>query len=475
LGDSAAYLYGALDSGRLPDDRSFTYSLLIRGLVRPFESLHALLAWQTVAGIAVAGLVWHLVVRRLGARPIWATLAACVLAIEPAQLYYERMVLAEAFGLLAFVLFVAASAAYVASGRAWWLPLSALLGLTAASLRLNYLPVILVISVLCPMLRLLDARRPTVRLVVLHTTIALVSTLALHGAFQLWVSWIFKSPPGYIARAGFMQLGLVMPLVKPEHLPEVGLPHDFAAQLRYPIDDPNARMRHMWAPGGFIRELRERQIAVEPVARPLVRLALRDNPLGIVWLGVHTVGDYFRPEGIAHALDNDLGRRVIPSEILWTLRELWDYDATGLWTRTTPISWYFEHGTWWLVACLFVLGPLALVNLYQAWFTPHRAQAVLAALIAVGLVLAHVLFVPVAFYRYLHPLPVFVLLNAAVFATRHPGSSFVTQCFDGIERRGLGGRVNAEDQAHRDRDRERQGERQRCDDSGPAGEARDRA
>jgi hypothetical protein len=418
LGDSAAYLFGALDSGRLPDDRSFTYSLLIRGLVRPFDSLWALVWWQTAAGVGTALLSWHLMVHRLGVPRRLATVGACLLAIEPAQLYYERMVLAESFGLFAFALFVAAVAAYVASGRWWWLPAAAVAGLAAATLRLNYVPVVLIISVCAPLLRLIAVPPGSWRRTVVHAAIAVTSVVITHGVFQQWVALIFDAPPGYIARSGFMQLGLVMPLVKPDHLERVGLPRDFGDQLRFPIEDPDARMPHQWAIGGFVRTLRQRGVAIEDIARPLARMALADDPLGLVRMGVHTVGNYFRDEGIRHALDNDLGRRVIPHEILWTLREIWHYDATGLWARTTAISWYFEKGTWPLVLWLLVLAPLGVINAAMLWRTPERAQAVLVAVIAVGLVLAHVLFVPVAFYRYLHPLPFFVLVNALPIVAR---------------------------------------------------------
>ena len=459
-----AYLFGAMDSGRLPDDRSFTYSFLIRGLVRPFESLPVLVVWQTLAGIVIALIAWHILVHRLAVPRTLATVGVCLLAIEPAQLYYERMVLAETFGLLAFALFFAAAAAYVASGRVWWLPLAALLGLAAASFRLNYLPVVIVMSVVTPVLRLGGASRVSWRQAALHTTIAVASVAVMHTSFQQWVAWIFKSPPGYIARAGFMQLGLVLPLVTSEHLERVGLPPDFATQLQYPIDDPDARMRHMWAPGGFVRELRARNIPIEPVARPLVQLALRGDPFGLLRIGVSTIADYFSAEGIAHALENDLGRRPIPDEILWTLREVWRYDASGLWTRQTLVSWYFERGTWSLVAWLFLLVPLALLNVRRRWQTPGRAQAMVAALFAVGLVLAHILFVPVAFYRYLHPLPFFVLINALPLVARStralaeqrgplscPGlhDSLIAQRFDWIERCGFGRRVDAEHQSDR--------------------------
>jgi hypothetical protein len=218
-----------------------------------------------------------------------------------------------------------------------------------------------------------------------------------------------------------MQLGLVAPLIRPEHFERVGLPHNFAEELEHPLADPDARMRHMWAPGGLIRELRDRQLELEPIARELSRLALRDDPLGLVRMGVGTVGNYFTAEGIEHALDNDLGRRQIPADILWTLRERWNYEAAGLPTRVTIVSRYFEAGTWWLVACLFLLPVLSVWNVRAHWRTPARTQALLAGLIGVGLVLAHVLFVPVAFYRYLHPLPFFVLLNGLAVARRARG------------------------------------------------------
>jgi hypothetical protein len=417
LGDSAAYLYGATDSGRLPDDRSFTYSLLIRALATPFESLWALVWWQTAAGVAVGALAWHLLVHRLAVSRRLASIAVAVLVIEPAQLYYERMVLAETFGLLAFMLFCAGASAYVDSGRIGWLPLTIVLGLTAVSLRLNYLPVVLVISAGLPLIRLFSHPRPAWREVVTHVAIAALCVATTHLAFHQWVAYIFKSPPGYIARAGFMQLGLVMPLVTPEHLQQVGLPRDLEQQLRFPLDDPDLRMSHQWAPGGLVRTLRDRGIAIEPVARPLVRMALRDDPLGLVRMGVHTVGNYFRDETIGHALENDLGRRVIPYDVLWTLREIWNYDADGLWSRETPISRYFERATPVLVVCLLALGPLALACVILERRTAIRAQIIFFALLSIGLVMAHVLFVPVAFYRYLHPLPVFVVLNVTALAS----------------------------------------------------------
>jgi hypothetical protein len=423
LGDSAAFLYGAMDDGRLPDDRSFTYSFIIRTLVYRFEQLSLLAVWQSVAGVVIAMVLWFTLEARFAVSRPFAMAAACLIALEPSQLYYERMVLAETFGLLVFVMFFAASAAYLSRRAWWWLPIAATLGLLAATLRLNYLPVVLVISLALPLMHV-DRRRIAMRSLVTHAAVAVAAVAALHGGYRYLVGEIFGVPPGYLARAGFMQLGLVLPLVKPEHLARVGLPADLENDLQFPLAAPDARMGHLWAPGGLVRELRRRHLNVEAIARPLSRMAVADEPLGLVRLGLHTVGGYFREGDIQHALDNDLGRRRIPADILWSLREHWGYDASGLSTRVTLISWSFERATWWLVACLLLLVPLAALNVLVHWRTPLRLQALLAALFAVGLVAAHVLFVPVAFYRYLHPLPFFVLMNALPLALRWRGSRF---------------------------------------------------
>jgi hypothetical protein len=416
LGDSAAYLYGARDDGRLPDDRSFTYSFLIRALVRPFEQLSALVLWQSLAGVLVALILWRVLERHFALPRRWAITAACVLAIEPAQLFYERMVLAETFGVLAFVMFFAAGAAYLSSRRGWWLPVAAVLGLVAVTLRLNYLPVVLVICLALPLLPLLGLARAPLRSTCAHAVLAIVAVAAVHNGYRYWVAYLFETPPAYLGRAGFMQLGLLMPLVKPQHLARVGLPPDFESQLQFPIADPDARMRHLWSPGGFVPELRQRHLDVEHIARQLSRLAVADDPIGLVRLGWHTLGDYFREDQIASALDNDLGRLPIHSDFIWSLREHWHYHADDLAGKVTVVSRYFELGTWWLVACLLILMPVAVLNVGAHWNTDDRLQALLAGLFGVGLVLTHLLFVPVAFYRYMHPLPFFVFVNALPLA-----------------------------------------------------------
>jgi hypothetical protein len=412
MGDSASYLNAAVDNW-LPSDRSFVYPVLIKLLVVPFKSLWALLYWQTLAGIGTAVLLWTTLVHRLAVPHGLATMAACVLAIGPGQLFYERMVMAETLGLLAFAGFVAVCARYLVSGKARTLWVVAFLGLLAASFRLNYVPVVTVISLALPLLRGFDSGLPRDwRRLAAHTAVAFCAFLALHGTYQRLVGYFFGVPPGYIARVGFMRVGLVAPLIKPEHFVRVGLPADFAEHLAYDLSNPDTRPSQFWGMGGLVDAIAQRGLEIDRVGRELAAMAIADDPLGMLRLGLHTLGNYFRPPLARLRLETDLARVPdYPEKVVADVRTRWGYDVGGLPQRVTPMSRYFEIGSWGLVACLFLLAPLALVNAAVHWRDPRRTQILLCASIGVGLVMTHVLFSSIASYRYLHALPYFTLLN----------------------------------------------------------------
>lgn len=414
LGDSAAYLAGGLSDAQLPRDRSFVYSLLIRALVAPSASLPVLVLWQTLAGIGIALLLRTFLVRHLGVSRRLGAIGACALAIEPAQLFYERMVMAETFGLLAFAACVVAAGEYLRSGRRAWLPIISVLGLAAAALRLNYLPVILFISLVPPLLRALDgARRPSARVLLVDTMVAACCVAVVHTTYRHAVASIFHVPPAYLARAGFMQMALVAPLIQPEHFARVGLPADFGERLAYALDDPDARASHAWQPGGLADAIAAQPLDFERVARRLSRMAVLADPLGLARLGVHTIGNYFRPRKARWALEDDLGLREYPDALVRSLREDWGYTAVDPANRMTPIGRYFKWSASWLVACFCLIVPLAGVHVLMSWHSRTRPLAMLCALASVGLVVAHVLFTHIALYRYLQPLP-FVLMVSAL-------------------------------------------------------------
>ena len=98
------------------------------------------------------------------------------------------------------------------------------------------------------------------------------------------------------------------------------------------------------------------------------------------------------------------------------MRQHLRYDATGLHDFHNRASAWFSAGAAWLVFCLFGLAPLALLALWLGWNAPRRELRVLLALVSIGLVAGHLLFSHIVSDRYLHPLPWFVLANAALLA-----------------------------------------------------------
>src|SRR4051794_39291493 len=136
LWDSVTYLQGAL-GGALPRDRSFLYSFLIHGFAVPAHSLHALVIAQTIAGALTALLTYALLRSGLQRSQRVALTGALLVAIAPSQLFYEHMLMAEAFGGLLWLAWLALVVAYLKDGRAFWLPAVVLCGTLTIAFRLN--------------------------------------------------------------------------------------------------------------------------------------------------------------------------------------------------------------------------------------------------------------------------------------------------------------------------------------------------
>lgn len=422
FGDSGSYFHTAL-TGWIPQDRSFLYGWLIGATAVKVQSAFALVAVQTLFGVASALLLYAWLAFGLRVRTAWALGAAALFALEPAQLFYERMMMAEATGLLAFLLFFACLSLYVAGGRWRWMVLYAAFGVLAVAMRISLLAVVLVLSVLAPVVRALcvreaDRGRPLVAWLrfALHFAVALACTLYAHDAYKRWYGQLAQSEPGYTARAGVFRLGLVVPLVKPEHFRNTGIPPRVLQEVTIPLDDPANREMHVWMAGGLLDAMNRYVPDPEREAGKVSIRAARGDPLGLVRMGVATVADYFDPEVFDYRLKDDIGSRAVHPTMRDDLRRTLRYDATGLESADTPAKRWFGAGAPWLVACLLALAPLALAVLWLGRHAPRRELRVLLALASLGLVAGHVLFSHIVSFRYLHPLPWFVLANLAAGA-----------------------------------------------------------
>ncbi len=413
LGDSVTYLRGALD-GAIARDRSFVYSILIALTAVPAHSLLALVLAQAVAGTLAATIGYAIARAGLGLSAAASAVLAVLLALGPAELFYQRMVMAEAFGGLAWCAFVGCAVAYFHAGDWRWLPAAALSGLLAASLRMNGLAVLLIVGGLLPLWRWLlyaPARHQGWQRLGVHLTLALGCTLILHGGYRHLVGQLTHSPPGYIGIAGVFKLGMVAPLVEPADFAGTGCPADILGQVGVPLRDATMRESQIWRDDGLWPVMRRSCRDAEQAATIVADRALAEHPWGLLPMTVAIIKQYFDPVAQRWRMDSDLGRQDLAPDFLALLRSNFDLDARRIPHQTTLTSAYFEAARGWLTLAFLALPFVAALALWRA---RDRAPAVAGlALMALVLSVSALLFQHIISYRYLHPFPPLLLLLGA--------------------------------------------------------------
>lgn len=426
MGDSASYLHDALTSWN-PPDRSITYPELVYLSAVQSQSAIALVILQTVMGVVGTALVFWML--RCAARISFnvSLIAALLIAIEPSQLFYERMLMAESAGLLALLALVASTVAYVRNGRWRWAPAIAILGILAVSFRMSLLPVVIGLALLTPILRFWHVHRGRrtlrSRAAVLRFGIDCIvlaaAVISVHALYQSAYGARMDVPPTYMAAEGKMRIGLTAPLIRPQHLQQFGLGPDFVSELSLDLSDRSLRGAQIWAPDGLWAGLEQRfgTERADQVARDLSSLALQSDPLGLVRLGIATISDYFDDEIAIGRLRDDYGVRPPDEATLQRLEEELRYNARGIEATPGVVGRLFLSSRWWLTSVLFLLAPVAVVCIVlNAGDARRRPVALVIGFAALGLVAGQLLFSHIVSFRYLHPMPVFLFLTAALAA-----------------------------------------------------------
>jgi hypothetical protein len=410
LGDSVTYLHGALD-GVIPRDRSFVYSIIIALTAVPAHSLTALVLAQSLAGALSATLVYAIARGGLDLSALSSGVVAILVALEPAQLFYERMVMAEAFGGLAWFAFIGCAVAYFRSGDWRWLPGAAACGLAAAALRMNGLAVLLAVGGLLPAWRWLlyaPARDRDWRRLGAHLMLAIACTSALHVGYRHLVGRLTNAPPGYIGIAGVFELGMVVPLVEPADFAGTGCPADILDRVGVPLRDPTMRESHIWREDGLWPVMRRTCRDAEQAAALVADRALAERPWGLLPMAAAIIGQYFDPAAERWRMDSDLGRQDLGPDFLALLKSNFDLDAKPIPRQVTLTSAYFEAARWWLTLAFLALPFLAATALRRARDESPGAAAL--AVIALVLSVSALLFQHIISYRYPHPYPPLILL-----------------------------------------------------------------
>lgn len=417
MGDSASYLWSAFSREPAPD-RSFTFSLLIRATALALHDLRVLGWLHSAIGVATSLLLFVSLRRHLGLGRVAAAAAAVALALEPGQLFYERMVMAESIGTFFLVAMVFFGLRYCRDGGRLGLVAMALCGTAVASLRLSSVPVVLGFALLPVLCRQWDrSTRTRLPRTLFDLGLALVLTVSLHHGYKSWFDHHsrFQDRSDYSHSTGKMRLGLLAPLVKPEHLVRAGLPADLIDRASPDPRDPRHRESQMWGPTGLFALIAEQVDDPETVSRKLAMYAFRDDPLGLLRLGASNLGGYF-DQGIAmHRMYDDLGVRPMDEGMARIVREHFGWNTDGIATQPSPVWTYFKHSRWWWVAVLFALPALALALL---WRGRRDGAAIALALAGLGLFASHALFSHIVSFRYLHPFTPFLLWTLGALLAR---------------------------------------------------------
>ena len=410
LGDSASYLHSAM-TGWIPPDRSFIYGLFVRGTAVFAHSMIALAIAQSLLGV-VSAILLFLILRDSFEAPFpLAFCAALLLAIEPAQLFYERMLMAESAGTMMFATMLWSGFAWLRRPHWAWALVWPLAGIACVALRMSALPVVVGFAALPVLVRIAIDRpfRSAINRFWPHLLIALVATAAMHSGYKHLYGHLERVHPDYIADTGAFRLGLVAPLVTRAEVVSVGLPADLLEHVGPPLSDPRLREAQIWQADGLISRVREAAHGDRRTLRELADRALRADPFGLVRMGWSTLTDYL-DDGVARArMEDDIGNRTVDESMVAELNACCAYDASGLESRRNPVARYFSASRAWLTGCYFILAPLALSMLF-AQRKRALAAPLLLALTACGLVLAMMLFSHIVSFRYLHPFPFMVIL-----------------------------------------------------------------
>lgn len=423
LGDSLSYLHSAA-SDWVPPDRSYAYALLVRLWNAWRPGLEGVVLVQGFLGLCTALLLVRMLVSAFGLGFAAAAGIGLVFALGPEQLYYERMVMAEAASLFALACMLAAGFAHVRDGRIGWLPLIAAAGVLAVVLRVSLAPLVLGFALLPVVARALAAPPRSLRggaRVFAHAAGMLVLTAFAHHAGKAWYDAHHdlrgEYPADYVAASGYFRLGLVLPLVTLEDFARPDVDPGVVAGLPPDWNDRHHRESLLWSEDGLVARLRAAHgdAIGNRIARKVAMRALRRDPAGFLELSLRTLGDYFDPGIARHRMQDDLGNRGPDDRETAWVKERFGFDASTLATRPSLARRWFGHAAPWLTFCLFSLVPLAAVTLASGWRV-RRGESFLLALASLGLFLGHALFSSIVSYRYLHPFPFFLALNAGAIA-----------------------------------------------------------
>jgi hypothetical protein len=374
--DSFRYLDTALLS-YIPQDRSFLYGFLIRGLTCWSRSLTSLVFFQVLCSGASAVVLGYLLNRFLSVRGPVALGFAVLCAIAPIGLLYERYVMTESVSLFCFALFMTAAFYHLRNRGAMSLVLMNLAGVVLIAFRLSYLASVICAAVLVPLLPfcgdLISRRkknpegRPaanvgkTIIKACCYLILSCFLAYGLHTTYKTINGRLSDKPPAYQYCDGFHILSAWAPLLEAEDFSDRLNGIYILQHVSYDLKERSQRMNQRWAKNGltnYICRLYDTRLDENGAAREAAENILMRDPIGILKLALRNYLDYLNPGLLKETLRGDRYTRTYSAELVERLKSEYQIDAEGRNNQKTVANQYFFNAIPWYWVLFFL--PLVL-------------------------------------------------------------------------------------------------------------------
>lgn len=433
LEDSASYISTAF-YGTIPPDRSFAYGFLIKLVTIFTNSINSLILMQVLLSASSTIFLVYVLINFCAVSQKIASLLGILCALEPLQLLYERHVLTECSALFFLSLYVVLALHYLKETKLILIAWVQVVGVILISLRLGYLPIVLLNTTLLPILALYPITKNTAvlqqpipevvprslghgkgrqtlsKILVLHLLVSGGVSYTLHTAYKTINGHLSNAPPAYSYWSGFVELAFWAPLVKPIDFPRQELVDKIFAGTTIPLDINKRHQRygHFAREGGIPNQIR---LAVgdtakaEQLAGQTAKNIFMRDPLGVISLYFLTYSDYWRIKYLKKMMILDREPHPLPATFAYELQKNLNLDARNFpLLQTITTRYYFKAWPWYLF--LLCSPALAVLTFFCLRYV-FANGAILILIISIFLVLSAC---HLAVVRYLHPLGWFVFL-----------------------------------------------------------------
>jgi hypothetical protein len=423
-GDSWAHLATAL-TGHVPEERSWSYGLLIRPATVWTGSLACVVPVQALAGAATCCLLARWLSRDFRVRFTVAFAVVVAFAFEPMQILLERFVLTESFAGLVFAAYLTCAFAYLERPRPIALVWVAGVGIVLVSLRTVYVPLTLVGALLLPLLARPGGWRS--RSFASHAAVAILATAVCHLGYMHLTGRMLGRPSAYQHGDGHFLAAAWWQILTPEDGADPAAAAVLGRLKEHPPDPQGMTERefHRWIPGGFSLVLLEAcggdVVRANAAAKATALRALVRDPTGVLAIGWSNYAAYWSADEVgvhARLLADQGAYNPADSPMNDLAREEFGTDFSRQpETPTLSKSWHLAGAPWYFVLTLApVLCALAALtrgprSSTKLWFASAVSSVLLASTSLFGIASA---------YRFLHPfalptaLAIGVLVEAAL-------------------------------------------------------------